>query len=670
MYMEEFHKLCINNEINDLSKYDKTLYFMSDYNGNSSVHICALYNNYKLLSKIIDKYPETMKLINKYQETAMHIIANDKIEELKNIINNTHISQLPDDIINIALDKTDDEKTIKLIAQKTNLNNGSNPALQHYLRSDMINLKIINILIDAGADVNGLDKNSMSPLIIAVNKKLDIKIINLLLEHGADINYAANGDMFLPLNVAINKGLIDVAEIILPETNMLHRDNNFNTPLHNAIINKNKINSKLLNEIIKLSDVNVPNINGQTALHLLSRSGDIKNYIDSLKHKELDLFAEDKSANTPASSMSNEIYINLLNNTANFFLADKSTDTIKKIIRCKDYAKLEQCRSIVKSQLLSKSDDTTNINSNFSLPETVKTNTTLFNSDVIHNIIYLIQIIRKYPNVFIPHQEFIPDKCMNTIRNLSELSLYRTEYGEIIHDLLKLYAQDFFEFMPHLILWRSPNINYSYPDLQYYTKKILNNDKIRFIIFKLSLLPFSHMTHANIIIYDKKTNHVERFEPYGNTVFLMKDLDKLDVYLKKLFKKIINPDTVYIGPKDYMSNAKFQLISKETDPDYKKLGDPTGFCLAWSYWFVELRLQNPDTPIEDLVDNALSEIINSGETILSYIRNYSKKLDNYKNEFLTEIGVEDDDKYIISYNGKRGEIIFDGIIKGFQKLKR
>lgn len=662
MKLSEFHKLCINNKITKLDKYESSLFLNSDYNGNTSAHICTLYENYDLLLDIVKSYPEIIKLVNNDGETFMHILVNNNINIIDKILDIDNNIRVPDGIIHILLDTTNDIKLIKKVANRTNLNLPDIPVLNYYLGINEPIPEIINILIESGANVNSPDKNSMTPLIIATSKKLKTNIIKLLIKKGSNPNYAGNADMYLPLNIATKKGLTDIADILIEETDMMHRDNNFNTPLHNAIINRQKITNETLNKIISKSDVNVPNINGQTGLYMLTKS-DLSEHINILKHKELNLFAETKEGMTPASNLNDKDYITLLNGTANSILKDQSEDTIKSLLKCKNYFKLEECRTYIKSNIVLGNDLT-----EIKLPDTTLTNTTLFNSDIVHNIIYLIQILRKHNNAFIPYQNFIADKCMNDLRNLNELTLYRTENGELLGQILKLYTQDFFEFAPHLILWHGPNLCYSYPDLKYYVNKLMIKNDIRFIIFKLTLIPFPNMTHANIVIYDKIKNQVERFEPYGNTTFLMKDLDKLDNYLIRLFKKTINKNIKYIGPKDYMSNAKFQLISKEIDPEYKKMADPVGFCLAWSYWFVELRLTNPDTEIESLVETALNDIIKNNDNILTYIRNYSKKLDNLKNDFLKEIGIKDKDMYITSYNGSRGDTIFAGITKAFTTL--
>ena len=321
---------------------------------------------------------------------------------------------------------------------------------------------------------------------------------------------------------------------------------------------------------------------------------------------------------------------------------------------------------------------------NIELPKVINANITIFNSDVIHNIIYLVQILRKYDNVFIPFQHFIQDKSIDMLTKLNEHNFYTTSFGNIIYQFLNTYTCRFFEFLPHLILWRNIDTYYNYTDLDYYIKKTLRNSNVRFLLFKLTLIPQETVVHANIIIYDKVQNKIERFEPYGATHSLMGDFKNLDIYLKNLFKKKINENVKYLGPEDYMTDAKFQLVSSENDTKYRKYTDPVGYCLAWCFWFVELRLANPDVESKILVDEAFQKIVNGKSNeidnkdvtmnninenmLLSHIRNYSKKLDEYRISFYDEISINKSEYYKIRLSPENEELIFSHIIESFNKL--
>ena len=109
----------------------------------------------------------------------------------------------------------------------------------------------------------------------------------------------------------------------------------------------------------------------------------------------------------------------------------------------------------------------------------------------------------------------------------------------------------------------------------------------------------------------------------------------------------------YIKPKDYLDKIKFQIISDDSNPNNKKLGDPFGYCLAWTYWYMELKINNPDDKPDELINNAYNEIIkkygNQSGFMLQFIRDYARELDDLKNETLKDMGIDETEFYNV-YN--------------------
>ena len=58
-----------------------------------------------------------------------------------------------------------------------------------------------------------------------------------------------------------------------------------------------------------------------------------------------------------------------------------------------------------------------------------------------------------------------------------------------------------------------------------------------------------------------------------------------------------------------MEETKFQIVSSDSDPDIKKTGDPLGFCMAWCFWYLELRIKNPKIESKKLVEYAFNNIL-------------------------------------------------------------
>jgi hypothetical protein len=94
------------------------------------------------------------------------------------------------------------------------------------------------------------------------------------------------------------------------------------------------------------------------------------------------------------------------------------------------------------------------------------------------------------------------------------------------------------------------------------------------------------------LVYDKVTNILERFEPYGLIPYL--DGDNLNTFIEQIGKNYINSNIKYIKPIDMDNIVGPQVISNDSNYNIKKSGDPNGYCLAWTFWFFETRNKNPN----------------------------------------------------------------------------
>jgi hypothetical protein len=125
----------------------------------------------------------------------------------------------------------------------------------------------------------------------------------------------------------------------------------------------------------------------------------------------------------------------------------------------------------------------------------------------------------------------------------------------------------------------------------------------------------------------------------------------LDLNMTRVFETFKNSHNIkYIRPSEYLDKTKFQSSSLGDNTHHKNLGDPEGYCLAWSYWFVELKMLNPEVDEKKLVNDAYNKIMKSSEKlesnqstqnpILQYIRGYARHLDKEKNKIFETIGIQ------------------------------
>ena len=223
----------------------------------------------------------------------------------------------------------------------------------------------------------------------------------------------------------------------------------------------------------------------------------------------------------------------------------------------------------------------------------------------------------------------------------------------MISDILS----NFIYFYHSDILWHNEKIFY----IPKYLKKAFNNYNIKgvdFIFINLGIIN-QNTNHANILIFDKDNNSVERFDPYGD--WKTNNIDKLDQTLEKLFKKIINKKIKYIKPSDYLIANSFQSISNEDNKFIKRFGDPDGFCLAWCYWYLELRLNNKGID-QKLVEKAIKKINKTQDSFLIHIRNYANNIAKFKLKELTNVGFDEHLLHNQFLNDKTIKEIYDKYI--------
>jgi hypothetical protein len=261
--------------------------------------------------------------------------------------------------------------------------------------------------------------------------------------------------------------------------------------------------------------------------------------------------------------------------------------------------------------------------------------------------------LEKYPELGVPnriHNEFIKDTIL--IRNTG--NLYKTPTGNTLKEVVNGYIKFSFPLSIYLIMWRNKNELYMDKNLKLHLKHLIDNPKIKFILFKLTLVPSSHGTHANIFLFDKKNETLERFDPYGAIPYLNKD--DMDNFFEEKFREIFDSykNFVYLRPDDFMGNISFQLLSNDGDIDVKKLGDPIGYCLAWTFWYIEMRLSNEIAPVElvRLSVKKIKEGIKKGSKnpFIDFIRNYASHLNLEKDKILKSFGIKSANHYDIIQN--------------------
>ncbi len=678
--------------------------------GSTPIHILAKNSYNKLLKETLTKIPKFIDLLDGDHNTVLQLINPlDNIYGyiLKNynkIINFDNINNKGNTILLQNIDLTKDKKdryfeNIKKIITFIDVNMPkNNPPLAHAIQNKKE--YVANILLkQKGINVNIQNDSQMTPLLLAVYNNM-YNTVKKLLNEGANIDYIGNDGDTNPMSLMIVRNDDKMLDIFFDNGFDINQfDRYMETPLHQAFSLKKELSPHLVAKLLYYGDLNIQNVNGDTPLHLFLERYNWKDYNQILKKKELDIFVKNNDGNTPLNYVKNKSVGKFVNFMANNYidkLNNKGLDLRSNRFSDKCNGKLvesEECLQEVKNYIMKTKKsypqvgiDDAEMNEKFKMIKGKFSNYGKFNANTLHNMIYTLIFLNKYDNLCIPHQKnmhnkFINDKFLQYITDL-----YRSPSELVISDLVKIYSDYFYEILPYLIVWRSSNQYYINKDLDYYLQKCLTCDSVRYIFFKLTQVASSSGTHANIVIYDKDTGVMDRFEPYGDIPHLESDKldnmleDKIGSVIKKHLKKTKNTIKFkYLRPKDYIKGIGFQTISNDIETSVKKLGDPHGYCLAWTYWYLEMRLNNPEMSPGEIIKKATASIIQNkankkngkdktNSVFIDFIRDYASKLDEMKNEYLRKAGISEEHIYNIIMPDSDQDKLVDSMSKDFEKI--
>lgn len=231
---------------------------------------------------------------------------------------------------------------------------------------------------------------------------------------------------------------------------------------------------------------------------------------------------------------------------------------------------------------------------------------TIFSGNIKNELLSMIYILRKYKNTcgYIPQY----DKT--------------TKLSHAVHSIVWNCERELLLFPP-----------------SYFEQ--LKSCKSRFFYCICTLLTCDGMDqHANCVVYDSVNKSLERFDPQGITNIKYKT-EALDVFFFKTMKaykiKYINQELVC--PKFGLQYEQYKQCSSG---ESKVLStDPGGFCSAWTIFYIDSKLKNPNIDSKMLVERLIHDLKENLFDMTSYIRNYSAyiisvekyldKIDEYKN---------------------------------------
>lgn len=658
-----FHYACIRGQkqiIKSIMALKSIEIYKSDLDGNTGCHLLALSSWDNLLFELIEMDNNFLKIKNNQDQFIFNIVIN-RPETLELIIDAMKKFKL-ESYLNYV---RSDGKTFLLdlikITEKTN-NKIYYEILKKIEHYDLPKSRLpLNYALEKGymtvakfivdnikMDLNLCDENSFNPLILSLLYK-EIDFAKLLLKSNINVNFGGSENRYIPLSIIIKYDLFDLYyDLKRHNLNYNNADNVLNIPAFYLIQHMSrkydKSQEKIYKDILINSDLNFSNFQGTTCMHLLVKYNLWEKFTDILENIEINPNLE----NTKGENILSYLKENKL---------QKFVGIIDKQINKGIFTKITGSNDI-------------------NLPISIDAHDFgIFNADSIHNMTYLMYILTKYNNATVPVQYPNEEKQMWDVY-ITNLGLISNKNNDPMTSTIGFYVSSFYSISPHIIFWRDKYFYYVNRHIKLYLERAIKSNK-RFIIIKLTLSPTNSLLHSNMVLYDKKRNTLMRFEPYGD--WDLADSYHLDKLIRGLFEDILNKDELkkftFIRPNEYLDKTKFQSTSLGDDYNSKNLGDPEGYCLAWSYWFLELKLLNPDVDEKDLVKNAFISILkidkNSTNPILQHIRGYAKHLDKEKNSIFDLIGIPKQLHYKLNFQKENVKLLTkyvdDYVIKQIEK---
>ena len=193
-------------------------------------------------------------------------------------------------------------------------------------------------------------------------------------------------------------------------------------------------------------------------------------------------------------------------------------------------------------------------------------------------------------------------------------------------------AQKVKQFFDTSLEWSEEKNNFVVPIGLWNSVKSCLAKRSKFIVMPFGFSCINGLAHANFLVYNSETKELERFDPHGLQNSCLNPPRFADK-LKKLFNDNVQRGmiTKVYDPLDYCPVINFQYI-QEGEIKEKKPDDPRGFCLAWSAWYADTRLSNPNKSRDDVVKMSLKELKDRPTSFTEFIRSYAG--------FLEKVGKE------------------------------
>jgi ankyrin repeat protein len=496
---------------------------------------------------------------------------------------------------------------------------------------------IVEILLKNKANVNIQDHElGITPVFYSV-KQNDSEITKLLIEHNINPNiqdYYGNtiiNQLIIEDNYELFVSVI-TSEKIKHIINLNLWNRNGEIPLIIAL----KLNSdnlmKYIDMLIDKTNFTLQDSDGNNCLYYIIKLELWKQYKNKLVNKKLDIFATNKNHEAPINIIPIKDYKEFIELIVDSYYQKLHSEIVWKDewenkcnneVKCKrevrnkissltkKFMDGEKLKCYERSYPVKKSKVCLSINDNDPVQFCTFTGCTL---DILIGLIYLLK----------KHNSSCSTITKNFYQNKDLCKFYKS---------IGIVLESKCEVLNFEIIWVNKNL-YIIENFSELFNDCIKKGK-RFIIIPIGI-EMSNGNHSNYLIYDSKLNEIERFEPngYSNPYKFNYNPSLLDEVLENKFKGI-NEKMKYFRPKDYLPKIGFQIFDS-FDTDRRKIGDPLGYCVAWSTWYVDMRLTYSEIDRKKLVRSLLKNIRRENISFRNLIRNYSLNITKIRDNILNK----------------------------------
>ncbi len=626
-----FHYLIYLDNLAGLKLYRFPIY-IENSDGLNGFHLAAKEGKYEILEYLIKTYPEYIYNRTSNREAFTAFLEYELFSKLirqfndldwDDLINNGTSKQ--DEILaNIVtnLNYTDLKQFINVYKIKPSQNTQYLFGIvKNYVLTPEEKIKILDNFSDIDINI----KNKLGDGLIFPALKIDgsVKLVEYLIKRNIDLDYYTFLQTDNPLRFSIYLDVVNnenkLSKIILSKVKI--------TPELCSV--KNKYLDNLAHFIIFINKKN-PNNKLDVDIKILEQcDSNIMNDLNIDTMSPLELLIDLNYEKYSPIIIKNKIKVSkkILENISKIL---DPTDNIKKWIK-----------------LYNKQDEYIESN-NVILDNSPYSHSTLFQAKFKDMGIFSLYLSDTYNELLVP--------------NLTSYMINNITFDDTFPFSDDIISRE--PIFPWVISYHNQNEYYIHPYLNNIINATRRDKSKRFGLVFLSLI-YDKMLHANILVYDFKNMTIERFEPYGNTELIDSNLDNV------LEEELTwNTGLKYIRPKDYLPYAGFQTVSDETNQINIKAGDYGGFCLAWSLWYLESRLKNPDIEQKYLVDKLIRKMIKSELKFSEHIRNYSTKINEHRIKYLKAIGIDERDISNTQTTIKTDTILANYLINRYNGLNK